>query len=592
MTEEGLRCIYEPLPCKSQEIRLLRVLSNSISGEEGLHCQLRVHNLQEDLGPAFKALSYCWGDEAEAKIAIKIHGVSFWIQPNLYDFLSQFRDEDASWIFVDAICINQTDQIEKSRQVPLMGDIYRNATMVIAWLGRYPTCAGITTRLWIDYCNFGHAVIKSEEADLIQSQMVKTVRRARDIISQGGTKHDWTEVLFQWSMESGLRIGNPPFSFLFNQYMDPRRYSFVLLMMAILEAPVFRELLWACCRARYWTRLWVVPEMVLARKLVFRLGSLAIDWRVLLLFLYIMFDFEKGDKYDPHRLENREAWDDNFHLPNDSGKFPTPMSIHMMVQRAIGQNRSPNAFECVAQAQTILSWKRQMQHRARGRHVPLYEALLGFGLQRCSVPHDSSYALIGLSRSRLKVNYAMPVGELRIRTLIDIVASFRMSCSQDPDSLLHALIFVWPELVSEFGYLATIVVVARATKLPVPTIVTAAARSEEWINFPTCGIFTWLGGIFDDLLSIINVQVRSKGGFAIMWNPLDRQVMWSKVIVTYWTTLGYLTLCKKANLPLTFGRGCKMLTRRPLHSLSLGHWEDWEKYADDIAHDVQRRAFL
>jgi hypothetical protein len=33
-----------------------------------------------------------------------------------------------------AICINQNDPDEKSEQVPMMGEIYRQATKVYAWL--------------------------------------------------------------------------------------------------------------------------------------------------------------------------------------------------------------------------------------------------------------------------------------------------------------------------------------------------------------------------------------------------------------------------------------------------------------------------
>jgi hypothetical protein len=38
------------------------------------------------------------------------------------------------WIFIDAICINQEDTVERCHQVKLMGLIYRDAEEVIAWL--------------------------------------------------------------------------------------------------------------------------------------------------------------------------------------------------------------------------------------------------------------------------------------------------------------------------------------------------------------------------------------------------------------------------------------------------------------------------
>jgi hypothetical protein len=39
-------------------------------------------------------------------------------------------------LWIDAICINQKNADEKQAQVPLMGEIYANATEVMVWLGR------------------------------------------------------------------------------------------------------------------------------------------------------------------------------------------------------------------------------------------------------------------------------------------------------------------------------------------------------------------------------------------------------------------------------------------------------------------------
>ena len=55
---------------------------------------------------------------------------------NLYQALRRLRwFRDPRLIWVDAICINQSDVDEKSQQIPLMGRIYRNAASVLVWLG-------------------------------------------------------------------------------------------------------------------------------------------------------------------------------------------------------------------------------------------------------------------------------------------------------------------------------------------------------------------------------------------------------------------------------------------------------------------------
>lgn len=56
---------------------------------------------------------------------------------NLWSFLHQFRqtDETGCLLWIDAICIDQQNTIERNHQVAQMRDIYSKATRVIVWLG-------------------------------------------------------------------------------------------------------------------------------------------------------------------------------------------------------------------------------------------------------------------------------------------------------------------------------------------------------------------------------------------------------------------------------------------------------------------------
>lgn len=54
---------------------------------------------------------------------------------NLFEALSGIVESESFIIWIDAICINQVDDEEKGWQVALMGDIYRQTSEVIAWLG-------------------------------------------------------------------------------------------------------------------------------------------------------------------------------------------------------------------------------------------------------------------------------------------------------------------------------------------------------------------------------------------------------------------------------------------------------------------------
>lgn len=58
------------------------------------------------------------------------------IQANLFDFLQHLRLNYADVVlWGDALCIDQSDILEKNIQVPLMGLIYSYAESVLAWLG-------------------------------------------------------------------------------------------------------------------------------------------------------------------------------------------------------------------------------------------------------------------------------------------------------------------------------------------------------------------------------------------------------------------------------------------------------------------------
>jgi hypothetical protein len=101
---------------------------------------LRVVSLKSS--PSFAALSYVWGGYSSPKLdVLRIrldNGISVEIDitTNCRDALLALRERSrAICIWIDAICINQVDQVEKASQLMLMGDIYTWAEMVYVWLG-------------------------------------------------------------------------------------------------------------------------------------------------------------------------------------------------------------------------------------------------------------------------------------------------------------------------------------------------------------------------------------------------------------------------------------------------------------------------
>ena len=123
---------YEPLQ-SPKHIRLLR-LSEPESSDR-LHYDLYQGSLEEPNStfPQYAALSYTWG-KPEFNRSIIVNGRRLDITENLYAAL-QTSNLNKHSIWIDAVCINQKDNLEKNTQVPLMTKIYSNATAAVIWLG-------------------------------------------------------------------------------------------------------------------------------------------------------------------------------------------------------------------------------------------------------------------------------------------------------------------------------------------------------------------------------------------------------------------------------------------------------------------------
>lgn len=89
--------------------------------------------------PKFEALSYMWGTE-KIDEPITLNGALFEVKRNLLDALRFLRGQVAVGkarqpFWIDAICINQADLKERTRQVRIMDEIYNRAATVVVWLG-------------------------------------------------------------------------------------------------------------------------------------------------------------------------------------------------------------------------------------------------------------------------------------------------------------------------------------------------------------------------------------------------------------------------------------------------------------------------
>jgi hypothetical protein len=150
---------YTYTPIAPNQIRLLH-LHPAVKKSDTIVCTLKEANL-DDPELRYEALSYTWGYEEPTQEILIQQGAQeirnqpgprslkslghamhkrLCIRPNLDDALRYLRDysddQHTEVLWVDAICINQTDEDEKSIQVAKMAGIYRHAEGIFIWLGR------------------------------------------------------------------------------------------------------------------------------------------------------------------------------------------------------------------------------------------------------------------------------------------------------------------------------------------------------------------------------------------------------------------------------------------------------------------------
>jgi hypothetical protein len=112
-------------------IRLVQLIKGD--GYE-IECHL-LKAFVNEVGIPYEALSYAWGDTAKTK-QILLNNRRFLVTENLFIALQHLRLEDEDRIlWIDAICIDQTQNLERNHQIMHMASIYREAETVLFWLG-------------------------------------------------------------------------------------------------------------------------------------------------------------------------------------------------------------------------------------------------------------------------------------------------------------------------------------------------------------------------------------------------------------------------------------------------------------------------
>jgi len=330
---------------------------------------------------AYEALSYCWGNAASQKPTI-CNGVAFMVGNNLEAALRRLRLVDRPrTLWIDAVCINQSNDDERAQQVGHMRDIYSYAKRVLIWLGP-----------------------KYESSELV---FPLCERIARAILNRpedlDGVKEEWARMSMAESrMRMNENAGQPREEAEDDADLlklpDSEKPTGITITshagipLAFAHAGEFQALLRLLLRP-WWTRSWTIQEICLATEATLFCGDTSIGWHVFAVVILLLF------------LD-----------PADSQNLPVEIRSQAMSM--------------------IRTRSRSQQPQLHGEALGLVGLLQEFRSQDATDKRDKIYAFLGLVPSASPVHALVSADyKIRVEQCYTKAARALLSLSQNLDLL-------------------------------------------------------------------------------------------------------------------------------------------------------------
>jgi Heterokaryon incompatibility protein (HET) len=234
---------YKPLDSSRSTRPSIRLLELH-PGRDGNQVEASLKGVPLSSELKYEAVSYCWGDPKDVGI-ILCNGQQLYVPRRLEVALRNMRYTDKTrMLWADAICINQSDNVEKENQVQLMRTIFSSSQRTLIFLG-----------------------------DAEEKQSYKMSKFAL------------------WSIQFGLSIFRRRVNLLTSpqvriwdgcdeqfRSLAPFSYEFYLELIGMLRMPWFQ-------------RAWVVQEVAVSTKATIFWGSSQYDWEEVIQALKFMSQF-------------------------------------------------------------------------------------------------------------------------------------------------------------------------------------------------------------------------------------------------------------------------------------------------------------
>lgn len=232
---------YKYIKLQKKEIRLFTLFPG-----EGMEClQGMLWTTTSRKAGSYTTLSYVWGPQNQSMKVLRTPSGDIRIRDALHTALVGLRKKrEPLTLWVDALCINQSDKREKSQQIILLAEIFQRSACTLAHIG----------------------------GDENHSEAIQMLMQVRAHMVVGPSSEEWPEDLPRCPQSWGDR-GMP--------FPEDQIWT---------RAAAFFENQW-------FRRAWIVQEAVVARKLKIVHGMTRVDWNHLFLVMeHIEKELETVDR--------------------------------------------------------------------------------------------------------------------------------------------------------------------------------------------------------------------------------------------------------------------------------------------------------
>ncbi|KAJ5835806.1 hypothetical protein N7447_001832 [Penicillium robsamsonii] len=251
----------------------IRLITLQPSGEYNAVITCTLFEVDCTSGSEYEALSYVWG-APESTRNILLNGKMIPIRENLEAALRHLRRrETPRTMWIDGICIDQSNVEERTDQVKQMDTIYRNAVGVVVWIGRE---SNTSARIFDSFESLLRDLKQPESALLFDGFLDFPFQpEAYCSLCDGVPRKVPSQLVGTVVTESVAdrytRSAQDP-TLIPQRWKDAHTRD-IEALVTLLRRP-------------WWRRIWVLQEAILAKKITLHCGPRSMDWPMFQAILY------------------------------------------------------------------------------------------------------------------------------------------------------------------------------------------------------------------------------------------------------------------------------------------------------------------